>query len=117
MTVYRTAQGKMIDMTALAAKNQKTRAVGNMKVNARGDTIDSFGRVVQPVTDKVATSYSKTVGNRSANPVKQPPSKAKADTTPTLKEELSEYELEVLKELEDDEKDLEVIKEKEKGKE
>ena len=40
MAQYRTAQGKNIDMAALAAKNERTRAVGNMNVNARGDTID-----------------------------------------------------------------------------
>jgi hypothetical protein len=43
MAIHRTALGKQIDMAALAAKNEKTRAVGNMKVNARGDTIDGKG--------------------------------------------------------------------------
>ena len=56
MAVYRTAQGKQIDMAALAAKNEKTRAVGNMKVNARGDTIDGFGKIIEPVTAKVVLS-------------------------------------------------------------
>jgi len=63
---YRTAQGKIVDMTALSAKNERTRAVGNMKVNARGDTIDSDGKVVIPVTEKVADKYAKTVGTKSA---------------------------------------------------
>ena len=44
MANYKTAMGKTVDMAALAAKNEKTRAVGNMKVNARGDTIDAQGR-------------------------------------------------------------------------
>lgn len=70
MTSYRTAQGRTLDMSALAAKNEKTRAVGNMKVNARGDTIDSQGRVIEPVTSKVNKHYSKTVGNKSALPAK-----------------------------------------------
>ena len=39
-SVYRTAQGKTLDMAALRAKNEKTRAVGNVKnLNARGDTL------------------------------------------------------------------------------
>ena len=58
--------GKSVDMATLAAKNEKVRAVGNMKVNARGDTIDSQGRVTRPVTEKVNSAYAKTVGNRSA---------------------------------------------------
>ena len=32
MSQHRTAQGRMVDMSALAARNEKTRAVGNMKV-------------------------------------------------------------------------------------
>jgi hypothetical protein len=71
---YRSAQGKVVDMSALAAKNERTRAVGNMKVNARGDTIDSTGKIITPVTQKVGEAYQKTVGNRSAQtkrPVKQ----------------------------------------------
>lgn len=70
MSKYRTAQGRTIDMTELLAKNERTRAVGNMKVNARGDTIDSNGKVIESVTNKVTNQYSKTVGNRSAQPVK-----------------------------------------------
>lgn len=70
MTTYRSALGKPIDMASMAARNEKVRAVGNMKVNARGDTIDSFGRVIEPATSKVNQKYSKTVGNRTANTVR-----------------------------------------------
>jgi hypothetical protein len=66
MSKYRTAMGKMLDMSILSSKNEMTRAVGNLKVNARGDTIDADGRIVKPVTAKVNDNYSKTVGNRSA---------------------------------------------------
>lgn len=68
---YRTAQGKQIDMAALAARNEKVRAVGNMKVNARGDTIDGSGKVLVPVTQKVGQKYQNTVGHRSAHVKKQ----------------------------------------------
>lgn len=73
MAKYRTALGKVIDMTILQGKNEKTRAVGNMKVNARGDTIDSNGNIIKPATSKVNEAYSKTVGNRSAQPVRKQP--------------------------------------------
>lgn len=66
MAKYRTALGKVVDMSTLAAKNERTRAVGNMKVNARGDTIDSMGKIIKPATAKVNEAYAKTVGNRSA---------------------------------------------------
>lgn len=73
MAKYRTALGKTLDLSALAARNEKTRAVGNMKVNARGDSIDAFGNIIKPVTEKVTEAYSKTVGNRAAQPVKKQP--------------------------------------------
>lgn len=82
MAKYRTALGKVVDMATLASKNEKTRAVGNMKVNARGDTIDAFGQVVKPATSKVNEVYSKTVGNRSAQPVAQKPRRAGNDPMP-----------------------------------
>jgi hypothetical protein len=66
MGIYRTAQGKRLDMSILAGKNERTRAVGNMSVNARGDTIDSQGRVIVPVTKKVGDKYQRTVSNRAA---------------------------------------------------
>jgi len=67
MSIYRTAQGKSIDMSQLSAKNQKERAVSNMNVNARGDVIDSTNRVVIPASQKVGNRYQKTVANRAAN--------------------------------------------------
>lgn len=107
MANYRTAMGKMVDMAALTAKNEKTRAVGNMKVNARGDTIDAQGRIIRTATTKVNDAYSKTVGNRSAQPVKNKqkssalvpdkPIKPKIDLS-----ELNEIEREIEESFEDD---------------
>lgn len=120
MANYRSALGKPVDMSALAAKNEKTRAVGNMKVNARGDTIDSNGKVLVPVTQKVAENYSKTVGNRSAQVVKkQPKSNLVPETKPvvnkpTVKEDLTTDELE-LEQSFDDDMEVEQIRAKEKN--
>ena len=84
MSKYKTAMCKVVDMAALTAKNEKTRAVGNMKVNARGDTIDSHGRIIASVTEKVNTAYSKTVGNKSANVNRKPTQQLQPD--PIIKE-------------------------------
>ena len=104
MKNYRSAMGKSIDMGALLAKNENTRAVGNMKVNARGDIIDSQGRIIRPVTEKVNQSYANTVGNKSANAVrdKPAPAPAPAPTKPEIKEELTSMELELEESFEDD---------------
>lgn len=87
MAIHRTALGKPLDMASLAAKNEKTRAVGNMRVNARGDTIDGQGRVIESVTSKVSKQYEKTVGNKSALPVnkKAPPAKQEIKLDEDLK--------------------------------
>ena len=58
--LYRTAQGKTIDMGALRLQNEKVRAVSNMKVNARGDVIDDRGGVVNSKTAQVNRQYNRT---------------------------------------------------------
>ena len=59
--IYKTAQGKKIDLGALILKNEKIRAVGNMGVNARGDVIDDANRVIDPKTRQVQRQVNKTV--------------------------------------------------------
>ena len=45
--VYRSALGKAIDMDNLRLANEETIAVGNMKVNARGDELGPGGQVIK----------------------------------------------------------------------
>jgi hypothetical protein len=45
--VYKTAQGKTVDIDSLRLVNENTIAVGNMKVNARGDQLGPGGKVAQ----------------------------------------------------------------------
>lgn len=53
-----TANGNQIDMEALRLKNEKTIAVGNMRVNARGDELStSTGQVVRPRNERVSEHY------------------------------------------------------------
>jgi len=116
MKQYRSAQGKTVDMSALAAKNEKTRAVGNMKVNARGDTIDANGKIIVPVTQKVGQKYQATVGNRTAQPVKNKTKPTAQSTQPTVApSELTVEELELDNSYEDD-LEVEQIKAKESKK-
>lgn len=63
MPVYKSAQGRPIDMTQLASKHEKVRAIGNMNVNARGDVIDSNNKITKDNTKRVKNTYSKTVTN------------------------------------------------------
>jgi hypothetical protein len=63
--VYKTAQGKAIDMGKLMLQNENVRAVGNMNVNARGDLLDSHNRVVASKNRQVNKQYNKqTTGTK-----------------------------------------------------
>ena len=43
--IYKTARGKSIDIDKIKLANENTIAVGNMKVNARGDLLGSGGQI------------------------------------------------------------------------
>jgi hypothetical protein len=62
--IYKTAQGKTVDMGRLALQNENVRAVGNMKVNARGDIVDDMNRVISKKTDQVQKQYNNQTSNR-----------------------------------------------------
>ena len=62
---YRTMQGKAIDMDKLRSQNELTPAVGNMKVNARGDEIGPGGKIVR-TREQIVSSYYE--GNPKATP-------------------------------------------------
>ena len=59
--LHRTANDKTLDMRSLALKNEQTRAVGNMKVNARGDIINDAGLVTHAKPQQVQKQYSQQV--------------------------------------------------------
>ena len=58
MKRVKTAKGRIIDMSALAAKNEMTRAVSNLNMNARGDIIDNRGNV-EISREKISKEYYK----------------------------------------------------------
>jgi len=65
--VYRTAQGKTVDLGALALQNETVRAVGNMNVNARGDRIDEHGNTVSTRSEQVNRSINRTTNVKPGN--------------------------------------------------
>jgi len=57
--IYKTMQGKEIDMEKLALKNEMVQAVGNARVNARGDELGPGGQVIRKREDILSEYYSK----------------------------------------------------------
>ena len=64
---YRTMQGKEVDMHKLQMQNEMTVAVGNVKVNARGDELGPGGRIIKKreevLREVSATPARKDVSN------------------------------------------------------
>lgn len=59
--VYRSAQGKTVDIGQLILQNENTRAVGNMNVNARGDIINEYNEAIAHRTQQVKKQYDNQV--------------------------------------------------------
>ena len=66
--IYRTAQGKVVDLGALEVQNEHVRAVGNMNVNARGDKLDADGNVISTRSQQVNRNLNRTT-NTAPGPI------------------------------------------------
>ena len=69
-------QGKQIDMDLLRKKNELTPAVGNARVNARGDELGPGGKIIKKREDVVKEYYN-------TRPVEQVQDRPLQDSTPT----------------------------------
>ena len=63
--MYRTMQGRMVDIEKLRASNEGVRAVGNMNVNARGDMVGSRGQIVKTKEEMMKEYYEAPKGQAS----------------------------------------------------
>ena len=66
--MYRSSQGKGIDLGALLLQNENVRAVGNMGVNARGDRIDNKGKSIDSRVQQKKRQYNKQIGPQDVIP-------------------------------------------------
>lgn len=55
--VHTTANGKVVDMDLLRQKNELTPAVGNARVNARGDELGPGGKISRTREQVLADFY------------------------------------------------------------
>jgi hypothetical protein len=74
--VYRTAQGKAVDLGTIMLQNEHVRAVGNMNVNARGDKLDQNNRVIETKPRQIQRQNAR-ITNVSAEPVQTSATKSK----------------------------------------
>jgi hypothetical protein len=68
--MYRTMQGRMVDIEKLRAANESVQAVGNMNVNARGDRLGTGGQIVTPKEKIIKKYYEQPKGKVDDTPIK-----------------------------------------------
>jgi hypothetical protein len=77
--VYRTMQGQEIDLDKIIRSNELTPAVGNMKVNARGDELGPQGQIVKKREEVVAEYYKATTPKRKKPTVEETAKKSNSN--------------------------------------
>ena len=75
--MYRTMQGRMVDIEKLRAANEDVRAVGNMGVNARGDVLGPSGSVTATKAEVMQKYYEQPKGMVDDTPARSKPSAPK----------------------------------------
>lgn len=70
--VYKSMQGKQVDMDLLRQRNELTPAVGNARVNARGDELGPGGKIIRKREDVLKDYYKE---NAKGMPVEEVPAK------------------------------------------
>ena len=82
--MYRTMQGRMVDIENLRAANESVQAVGNMNVNARGDVIGPGGSIVTSKEKVIQKYYEQPKGMVSDTPRSKPMPAPKAEPVKTV---------------------------------
>jgi len=106
---HRSMRGKVVDMDLLRKKNELVPAIGNAKVNARGDELGPGGKIVKKREEIVKEFYEKnTKGVKDEVGRFKVAKKEEAIVTKsTIDTELTEEEIQLLSEDNDWEEDKE----------
>jgi hypothetical protein len=77
--IHRSMQGKTVDMEKIMRQNELMPAIGNIRVNARGDELGPGGKIIKKREDIMAEYYetnpkairetSKPIETKSSEPV------------------------------------------------
>lgn len=88
---YRSAMGKPIDMDNIRLSNEDVIAVGNMKVNARGDELGFGGKVVK-TRNQIMDEYYRlnTPEVTDSSPLEEDPLPVKTVATPMVEDSIPE---------------------------
>ena len=59
--IYQTAQGLQVNIDQMRILNEKSVAVGNMQVNARGDQVSRSGEIIKSRNEIMKDHYSRQI--------------------------------------------------------
>lgn len=96
---HRSMRGKVVDMDLLRKRNELTPAIGNARVNARGDELGPGGKIVRKREDIIREYYDK-----NPNAVKDDSGRAKKKPV-TIQQEAAKA-ADLTTDLTEEEKDL-----------
>lgn len=101
-TQHRSMRGKLVDMNLLQKKNELAPAVGNARMNARGDEIGKGGKIVRKREEIVKEYYGqqgtvKDSSGRARGKPQEATEEQKLEQA-SLAEDLSEEELALFEE-------------------
>lgn len=82
--VYRSMQGKEVDLNRLINQNEMTVAVGNVKVNARGDELGPGGKIIKKREDVIREANGRVIPDQI---ISKPKSEAPVVSEPVSKQE------------------------------
>ena len=77
--MHKSMQGRLVDMEKLMNQNELMPAVGNVKVNARGDELGPGGKIIRKREDIMSEYYEKNP-KAQPSPVKTKQERASAKT-------------------------------------
>ena len=84
--IYKTMQGREVDLEALKSRTELTVAVGNGQMNARGDQLGKGGKVVKKREEVVAAYYEDNPNaavQQNIPPVSPPQQSIVSNTAPS----------------------------------
>ena len=88
--IYRSANGKNVDLDLLIKRNELTPAVGNARVNARGDELGPGGKIIRKREDILKDYYNNSNGMVDETVTKN--SKTEQPVTGASAAEVAEWE-------------------------
>lgn len=95
--ITRTAQGRTLDMETIRLQNELVPALGNMKVNARGDQLGPGGKIIK-TREMIMDEYYQSRSSNSENipqatqiPTRSNPTRRRSDPLPTSSKRAEDF--------------------------